>query len=152
MTPELADEYSRAVFDQPFAGICQTDRIGRIIRVNDRYCEIVERTRAELLRTRLQNVAIEDGAPTNWTLYERLVSHHEPFTIESRRVRRDGTVMWVQKNLSPIIGAAGLIGVTTIVFDISARKHLEEVARSDADRFRVVAESVPQKLFTAKPN
>ena len=42
--------------------------------------------------------------------------------------------------------------MTAIVVDISARRQAEESARQSADRFRLMAESMPQKIFTAKPN
>jgi PAS domain S-box-containing protein len=42
--------------------------------------------------------------------------------------------------------------VKAIVVDISARRQTEESARQRPDRFRFMAESMPQKIFTAKPN
>jgi PAS domain S-box-containing protein len=42
--------------------------------------------------------------------------------------------------------------VNAIVVDIAARRQAGESAPQSADRFRFMAESMPQKIFTAKPN
>jgi PAS domain S-box-containing protein len=152
-TPETDDEHLGTIFDQAFAGIDETNRTGRIIRVNDRFCKIVGRPREELLRLGFQDITHPEDLPRDLALFERLLSHGEPFEIEKRYVRPDGTAAWVQKNASPVIGTAGtLVRVMAIVVDISARKQAEEAAKQSADRFRFMAESMPQKIFTAKPN
>lgn len=52
----------------------------------------------------------------------------------------------------PVIGADGEVeAVAGTTRDITERKLSEEVVRESADRLRFMAESMPQKIFTAKP-
>ena len=142
-----------AIFDQALAGIGRTDATGLMLDVNDRYCAIAGRPREEMLRLHVQDITHEDDRPRNSALFERLLSHGEPFVIEKRYVRPDGTPAWVQKNASPVVGGAGTVArMRAIVVDISARKSAEEAALHDPDRFRILAESMPQKIFTATPS
>jgi len=46
----------------------------------------------------------------------------------------------------------GTKSILTSYTDISERKRNEEAVREAAERFRFMAESMPQKIFTAKPN
>ncbi|HYD83764.1 MAG TPA: CHASE sensor domain-containing protein, partial [Opitutus sp.] len=51
-----SEERLSAVFQQAGAGIAQTDLAGRFLMVNDRYCEIVGRSRETLLELRMQDI------------------------------------------------------------------------------------------------
>ncbi len=54
-------------------------------------------------------------------------------------------------NYAPLKGVQGEItGAVTSFIDITERKRAEEEARAAAERFRFMAESMPQKVFTAR--
>jgi PAS domain S-box-containing protein len=53
----------------------------------------------------------------------------------------------------PVIGADGEVeAIAGTTRDVTERKQAEEASRAAAERFRFLAESMPQKIFTAKPN
>jgi PAS domain S-box-containing protein len=53
----------------------------------------------------------------------------------------------------PVIGADGEVeAIAGTTRDVTERKQAEEATRAAAERFRFLAESMPQKIFTAKPN
>jgi len=74
------------------------------------------------------------------------------FEMEYRVVLPDGTVRWLYDRGKMERDAAGrptcLVGACT---DITRRKEQEAAAREAAERLRFLAETIPQKVFTATP-
>jgi PAS domain S-box-containing protein len=69
---------------------------------------------------------------------------------ETERVTKDGHRVPVSLTISPIHDASGnIIGASKIARDITERKRIQEEARKAGERFRFMAESMPQKIFTA---
>jgi len=130
-----SEAHLQSLFDQSAGGICETDLEGRIVRMNDRYCQIVGRTRDELLRCRMQDLTHPDDVAANMVLFEKAVANGEPFEIEKRYVRPDGSLVWVNNTVNLIRAAEAGLRPTmlAICIDIGKRKRAEEALR-DADR------------------
>ena len=125
----------QSLFEQTAAGHCETDLAGKILRVNDRFCQIVARSREQLLALRMQDITHPDDLPRNIPLFRRATANGEPFEIEKRYLRPDGSIVWVNNSVS-LIRTAGDEPSSTILavtLDISARKQAEEALR-EADR------------------
>jgi PAS domain S-box-containing protein len=98
-----------AIVELVAVGIAQTDLDGRFVLVNDRYCKIVGRSRAELLSgLRMQDLTHPDDLPRNVELFDRLIREGEPFVIEERYVRPNGTEVCVRNTVSRVDDAAGM--------------------------------------------
>ena len=62
---------------------------------------------------------------------------------ESWRVRKDGSLLWVNEVMTPLRGPDGsLRGFTKISRDLTERKRAEELLRASEERLRLVVESV----------
>jgi len=60
---------------------------------------------------------------------------------------------YVEFVFQPLIEADGSVsGIFAHGVDLTERKRAEEALRESGERFRFMAESMPQKIFTAKPN
>ena len=69
---------------------------------------------------------------------------------EYRIVQRDGTIRWIDARGRIRLDAAGKpVRFPGVAVDITERKRVEQEARDSADRFRFMAESMPQKVFSA---
>ena len=129
-----SEAHLQSLFEQSAGGICETDLEGRIVRVNDRYCQIVGRSRTELLDTTMQAFTHPDDVTANLALFRQAGASGEPFEIEKRYVRPDGSVVWVSNTVNRIQAAPGSDAtMLAICIDISKRKRAEEALR-DADR------------------
>ena len=75
------------------------------------------------------------------------------FELEHRVRRRDGTLGWTFSRAIPLFDANGeIVEWFGAASDVTERKRTAEALREAGERFRFLAESMPQKLFTAKPN
>lgn len=63
---------------------------------------------------------------------------------EGWRVRKDGTRFWANVVITSLIQDGKLVGFAKVTRDLTERKQAEQQAQ-----FRLIAESVPQALFTA---
>jgi PAS domain S-box-containing protein len=72
---------------------------------------------------------------------------------ETVRRRKDGTPIDISLTVSPILDRAGrVVGASKIARDISERKRAEAARREGEERFRTLANTVPDIVWTAGPD
>ncbi|MCU1293889.1 MAG: sensory transduction histidine kinase [Bryobacterales bacterium] len=70
--------------------------------------------------------------------------------FETARKRKNGDLIDISLTVSPIISDSGqIIGASQIARDITGRKAIDAALRNSEERFRMLAETVPDILFTA---
>ncbi|MDF3863914.1 PAS domain-containing protein [Pseudomonas denitrificans (nom. rej.)] len=129
-----------AMFEQASAGIALCDRDGYFTRANERYCEIVGRSREDLLRTNLEEIG-------ELSLAEVLTGTPAPKEKVHRHLRPDGSEVWVQDQLTPLLDEQlAVTGMLCVCVDISARIHAEnELRRLNEGLEERVASMVAQR-------
>ncbi|MGG5890867.1 MHYT domain-containing protein [Falsiroseomonas sp. HC035] len=128
----------RAVVEQASTGIAQADRHGRFVLANDRYCEIVGRSREELLGgLRMQDITHPDDLTANLLAFARTVRDGVPFSIEKRYLRPDGAEVWVHNSVAPVRDDEGrVLAVVAVTQDVTARRAVEAALRESEARLR----------------
>lgn len=142
-----SEERLSAVFQQAGAGIAQAGMDGRFLMVNDRFCEMVGRTRTELLQLRVNEITHPDDVAENEELLK--VVRHEGKTLgmDKRYVRPDMSPVWVRNSIVALRDGQGRIDSTlAVVQDITASKSAEQALRESEARFRFVTDSAPVLL------
>jgi PAS domain S-box-containing protein len=142
---KLADEAMRqreqqlsAFVDQSTAGFAQVDLSGRFSLVNDRYCEIVGRSREELLTLKMQEITHPDDLARNIPLFQAAVAEGTPYVLEKRYIRPDGSILWVNNSVSVIRSPSGEpYGVLAVTIDITERRRAEEALSASETRLRL---------------
>jgi PAS domain S-box-containing protein len=125
-----SEERLRAIFAQSAAGIAVGDLTGKLISVNDRYCEMLGRSKEQLIGIRMQDLTFADDLPENQRLFKHMVETGESFEIEKRYVRPDGGLVWVSNSVSAIRDEHGKMSqAVAISVDIGERRHAREVER-----------------------
>jgi PAS domain S-box-containing protein len=127
----------RAVFDQAAAGLARTDLAGKFLEVNDRYCEIVGRSREDLLALRMQDLTHPEDLTSNIPLFEKATAGGPSFDIEKRYLKRDGSTVWVRNSVSAIRSVEGTVdGVLAVCVDLTKKREAEARLRESEDQLR----------------
>jgi PAS domain S-box-containing protein len=96
-----------AVFEQAGVGLAQVETTGRYAFVNDRYCQMVGRSRDEFLDLRMQDITHPDDLPTSLDGFIRAIETRTPRIINQRYVRGDGSSVRTSNTISPAYDAQG---------------------------------------------
>lgn len=73
--------------------------------------------------------------------------------FETIRKRKDGTLLDISLTISPVRDRQGkIVGVSKIARDITERKRAQEALLASEARFRQLADSMPQIVWTARPD
>lgn len=131
-----SEERLSAVFQQAGSGIAHTDLSGRFLMVNDRYCEMVGRSRESLLQLRMHHII----HPADLAQYQFLTEHSArngaSFVLETRYDRPQGGFVWMRNSVAFIRNVEGDVESTIAVAeDITSSKRTEkelERARDEA--------------------
>jgi PAS domain S-box-containing protein len=125
-----SEERFRGMFDNVAVGIAHADLEGRWFRVNQKFCDILGYTRAELLEKSFRDFIVpeEQAPPGN---YARLIRGEcSSFATEKHLRRKDGTDGWVNVTVSLFRDTSGAPAYTmAIVQDISEKKKAAQALR-----------------------
>lgn len=122
-----SEERFRAILRQATAGIVRKDSEGKLIFVNQAFCNMLGYTEAELLGKTMWDFMYEEDIAENKLSYDRLMLEGTPFKLERRLIREDGSVIWVDASVSPIMDAQGKPqSAVAVEVDITGRKQAEE--------------------------
>jgi two-component system, cell cycle sensor histidine kinase and response regulator CckA len=122
-----SEERFRVTFEQAAVGIAHVAPNGQLLRVNQKYCDIVGYSPEELLERRFQDITYPDDLPANTAYVDGMLAGEiELHSIEKRYVRKDGTLIWVNLTNALVYHPSGEPKYfISVVQDITERKHLE---------------------------
>jgi len=129
MMLQASEQRFRAVYDKSSIGFSLVNpQSGRILQVNAKYCEITGRSEQELKGLDISSITHpDDVAMTIERLRELAKGRTEPFEVEKRYVRPDGSVRWVNLLVVPMWAEGKPANcVMGVLQDITDRKQAEE--------------------------
>ena len=148
-----SEERFRCTLEQAPIGIGHLDDQGRFVIVNRKYCEIVGRTSEELVGLTFQEITHPDDLDVDTRNFRALLEGAvSVYSREKRYIRKDGTTVWVGVTVTAIHYPGGSRALLAMVNDVSERKRGEERLRQSHNRYRFLADSMPQMVFTATPD
>lgn len=151
---ELREAQFRSTFENAAVGIAHVGLDGNWLAVNDRLCQIVGYTRDELLRSSFQEITHPDDLHTDLEyLHDVLKGKRATYSLEKRYFHKNGALIWINLTVALMCHPDGSPAYfISVVEDISARKKAEEALRESENRFRLIAETLPQMVWMADAN
>ncbi|WP_194715664.1 bifunctional diguanylate cyclase/phosphodiesterase [Noviherbaspirillum soli] len=143
----LRDSEARlsAIFSRAAAGLSELSLDGRFLRVNDTICQMLGRSRQELLAASIADVTHPDDVPPSMEAVQRLLAgggQAEQVALDKRYLRRDGSVIFCNSALTRLDDDQGrprsLLAVTV---DLSQRRQAEAALRESEEFHRFAAEA-----------
>jgi PAS domain S-box-containing protein len=121
-----SEQRYRAIVSQATAGIVRKDESGRLLFVNQAFCDMLGMAESELTGRRIWELTHEDDVWENKRLYDRLMADGIPFQFEKRLIRRNGSVLWTNVSVSPVMDSQGRTNSAVSVYvDITGAKQAE---------------------------
>ncbi len=138
----------RGILRQSPAGIVQTDATGCMTLVNDRWCEMLGYSEAELLGRSVVDVTHPSSVELTKQNVARLAAGGPDFQIEKNYGRKDGSHFPAQSNVSAVRSPTGeFLGLVAVVVDITERLRTEEALRENAALFSSLIAQAPMGTY-----
>ncbi len=146
-----SEAHFRVIFEGAGVGNVECDAAtGQFVLVNQKMCEIVGYSAAELLTMNFRDITHLDDRESSFERYQQFIRGELPhYFVEKRYVRKDGLIVWVQIHSTLLLDADGQPWRTVAVIqDITKRREAEELLKHSEQRFRELIESLPQFIWT----
>ncbi|WP_114943086.1 CheR family methyltransferase [Microvirga calopogonii] len=142
-----SEERFRAMAEQAEVGIAMTDREGRVIYVNDRYCAILGLSREQIIGHALQELSPSEERDQGGSPLERALSSGESSVSERRHHRPDGSVVWVRNNVNARRDATGtVVGSLIVAIDLTERVRAEEALRESEQHTKLLLAELQHRV------
>ena len=143
-----------AIVDSSDDAIISKDLNGVITSWNQSAERVFGYTAAEAIGQPVATLLIpHDRQEEEPTILARLKRGERVEHFETVRRRKDGTLLDISLTISPVRNAQGVIaGASKIARDISESKRIRADLTASEGRFRHLADSMPQIVWTARPD
>ncbi|WP_166802083.1 sensor domain-containing protein [Microvirga pakistanensis] len=152
---QAREQQLATVFGQTMVGILHRDRQSRVLMVNQRFCDMVGRSRDELDGLPMSAFTHPDDIERGIALEQQHLASALPFQLEKRYLRPDGTAIWCAVNVSFVCDETGSpVSTIAVAEDITARKMAEEQARESQRQLSTFINHLPGIVYqcgTAAP-
>jgi PAS domain S-box-containing protein len=139
-----SEEMFRAIFEQAAVGIACCDASHKLIKVNQKFCEIVGYSQEELKQLSYADITY----PEDLEVERKLAACIEPtapvsLSLEKRYICKNGELVWVNLTASLLPNLKQSIFGIAVVQDINDRKLMEEELRGSREKYKTLFEILP---------
>ncbi|MBB2687849.1 UNVERIFIED_ORG: PAS domain S-box-containing protein [Rhizobium etli] len=145
-----SEERLAATYEAATIGIAEADADGRLLRVNDALCEMLGRSREELLSMTFYDYTEEEDRQEDAAQYSRQIQGDlDTYFIRKRAIRPDGTTVYLDVHSSSVRDEGGgfRYGVR-VLQDVTAAKLMEDRLRESEQHMRDLLEALPAAVYT----
>ncbi|RZL09589.1 MAG: PAS domain S-box protein [Rubrivivax sp.] len=127
-----SEAHYQQIFEAAGVGIARVSLDGQLLDVNQRFAEICQRRRGDLLGLNVQDITHPDDIAANMALVDATVSgYQDRYSLEKRFLCPDDALVWVQLNAVLVRTADGQPQhFVSVIEDISERRRYQEAILS----------------------
>ncbi|MBC8029765.1 MAG: PAS domain S-box protein [Pyrinomonadaceae bacterium] len=144
----------RTIFNDAAIGMAIVNPEGRPVETNPAFQKLLGYTKEELRHLWFVDFTHPDDTIKEFLLHQEMIDgKRDHYQIEKRYIRKDGQVRWVNLTASviPAEQPGEFFGVG-MVEDVTERKMAEEALRRSEDHLRLVLDTTPALIHTARPD
>ena len=139
--------YAEQLIDIAPEAIAILDLDDRVIRINEEFCRLFQYTEKTCIGRRMDELTVPDHLKAESLSLSARVMGGASFEVETRRMRKDGTLVDVSILAKPIATENDEPAIYVIYRDISARKQAQEALEKSEERHRTVLEAAPDPVI-----
>lgn len=143
------EERFRATFEQAATGIAHVAPDGNWLRVNQKLCDIVGYSDEELLKLSFQDITHPDDLGSDIELAEQLLrGERSSYELEKRYIKKNREIVWIKLTASLVRDENGEADYfISVIEDIAQRKAAEFALQESEERFRLIADTIPEAIW-----
>ena len=146
---KLSEQRFRSIFNQAAVGIVQVSLPGKLVLVNDKFIQLIDYTRDQLVGVDFHSlIHPDDVSPTLTDLSGLLAGYHATFEREIRIRCADGQFLWVNLTMSVVWVAVDPSYFIAVINDISDRKQAEASLQQSEARLNSVLSSLQDVVWS----
>jgi diguanylate cyclase (GGDEF)-like protein/PAS domain S-box-containing protein len=140
---------SRAMFGDAFEqspiGMAVVDTLGRVVRANNRFCDMLGRSQAELADIPFSEITHPDDINADMMLFgEVLAGSRDGYKIDKRYLRGDGAIVEAALTVSAIRNRAGeILRFISQIEDVTEQRQAERKLVESHAQLTLAMEAVP---------
>jgi two-component system, cell cycle sensor histidine kinase and response regulator CckA len=129
------------------------DDAGRVVFANERFLELFGYTRGEIPSIRLEDYVAPHWLAELRDLHERRVRGDAvPTRFQYEGRRRDGTTLWLDVQVTPIVEAGRIVGTQSLIRDATDLKLTEAALFQSEERYRAAVEDQTEIICRFRPD
>jgi PAS domain S-box-containing protein len=152
-TLKSSEELMRSTFEQAAVGIAHIAPDSyRILKVNEKFCQLLGYSRDELTAMDSTILVSPDQMPAREAARAQLIAGEIGSSSCKRRfIRKDGSMLWVNRSLSLVRDPAGQPEYfISVIEDTTKRKRVEDALRASEEKFSKAFHASPDSITLSK--